>query len=81
MDSDSVRLSPRSVRGDHEAFVSGAAQMLEHSKHGIGDTVDIREEGLCDDRNAHTVIVPAASVVKVAARGWTHENSGAHSIA
>ena len=30
-----------------------AAEMLDHPKHRVGNAVDIREEGLRDDRNAH----------------------------
>jgi hypothetical protein len=46
--------------------VTGAAEMLDHPKHRIGDAVDIREERFCDDCNAHTKRVPAAPVSKVA---------------
>jgi hypothetical protein len=47
--------------------------MLDHPKHRVGDAVDIREETLCDDRNAHTKRVPAAAVAKVASRNMTRE--------
>ena len=54
------------VGGDDEGFVTGAAQMLEHPDHRVADAVDIREEGLRDDRNAHTTTVSASAVDKVA---------------
>ena len=68
------RLAPRRVRGDDECFVTGAAQMLDHPKHRVGNAVDIREEGLCDDRNAHTKSVPSAAVAKVATGHTTRKN-------
>jgi hypothetical protein len=46
--------------------VTGAAEMLDHPKHRVGDAVDIREERLCDDCNAHTKSVPSVTVAKVA---------------
>jgi hypothetical protein len=46
--------------------VTGAAEMLDHPKHRVGDAVDIREERLCDDCNAHATTVPSVLVVKVA---------------
>jgi hypothetical protein len=45
-----------------------AAEMLDHPKHRVGDTVDIREEGLCDDCNAHDSTVPSTAVDKVSYR-------------
>ena len=68
------RLTARGVRGDDESFVTGAAEMLDHPKHRVGDAVDIREERLCDDCNAHAKIVSSESVVKVAARKMSREN-------
>src|SRR5258705_5851828 len=68
------RLSLRRVRGDDHDFVSGATEMLDHPKHRVGDAVDIREEGLCDDRNAHAMRVPSAAVAKVATRHTTRKN-------
>lgn len=65
------RLAPRRVRGDDEYLVSGAAEMLDHPKHRVGDAVDIREEGLCNDCNAHTWMVAAAPVAEVAAGDTT----------
>lgn len=65
------RLTPRGVRGDDEYLVAGAAEMLDHPKHRVGDAVDIREEGLCNDRNAHTKMVPAAPVPEVASGDTT----------
>ena len=60
------RFTPRGVRGDDQRLVTGAAEMLDHPKHRVGNAVDIREERLCDDCNAHTTTVPSAAVVKVA---------------
>jgi hypothetical protein len=37
-------LAARGVRGDDENLVARAAEMLDHPKHRVGDTVDIREE-------------------------------------
>ncbi len=37
-------LAARGVRGDDEGLVTGAAEMLDHPKHRVGDAVDIREE-------------------------------------
>jgi hypothetical protein len=48
--------------------------MLDHPKHRVGDAVDIREEGLCDDCNAHTTTVPSTAVPKVAAGHTTRKN-------
>jgi hypothetical protein len=67
-------LAPRCVGGNDEDFVTGAAEMLDHPKHRVGDAVDIREERLCDDSNAHTKIVPAATFAKVACGDTTHKN-------
>jgi hypothetical protein len=51
------------------------AEMLDHSKHRVGDAVDIREERLCDDRNAHTKSLPAAADAKVACGDMTRKDS------
>ncbi|MDR7288544.1 hypothetical protein J2S38_001607 [Mycolicibacterium senegalense] len=45
--------------------------MLDHPKHRVGDAVDIREEGLCNDCNAHTRMVAAAPVAEVASGDTT----------
>jgi hypothetical protein len=80
MHADSVvntvgrRLALRRVRGDDENFVAGATEMLDHPKHRVGDAVDIREETLCDDCNAHTKIVPATTFTKVACGDTTRKN-------
>ena len=72
MDTDAVmhsvrgRLSPRSVRGDDDYLMTVMAEVLDHPKHRVGDAVDIREEGLCNDRNAHTRMLAAAPVAQVA---------------
>jgi hypothetical protein len=47
--------------------------MLDHPKHRIGDAVDIREEGLCDDRNPHAKSIPSAAVAKVASGHTTRK--------
>jgi len=67
------RLAARRVRGDDKDLVAVTAEMLHHTKHRVGDAVDIREEGLCDDRNAHTEMVASAAVGKVAPRDTTRE--------
>jgi hypothetical protein len=67
-------LAPRRVRGDDENFVASATEMLDHPKHRVGDAVDIREETLCDDCNAHTKIVPATTFTKVACGDTTRKN-------
>lgn len=59
-------LAGRGVRRDDESFVTGAAQMLEDPQHRVADAVDLREEGLRDDRYAHTLRVSAPPVDKVA---------------
>ena len=64
------RLAARGVRGDDECLVTGAAEMLDHPKHRVGDAVDIREEGLCDDRNAHAKSVPSAAVAQGCIRAY-----------
>jgi hypothetical protein len=80
MDADAIvnlvggRLAPRRVRGDDENFVTGAAEMLDHPKHRVGNAVDIREERLCDDCNAHTTIVAATTFAKVASGDTTRKD-------
>jgi hypothetical protein len=74
MDLVCRRLSRRRVRGDDHDFVTGAAEMLDHPKHRVGDAVDIREEGLCDDCNAHAKRVPSAADAKVARGHTTRKN-------
>jgi hypothetical protein len=74
MNSLGRRLAPRRVRGDDDDLMTSAAEMLDHPKHRVGDAVDIREEGLCDDRNAHTKSVPSAAVAKVANGHTTRKN-------
>jgi hypothetical protein len=60
------RLAARCVGGDNEDFVAVVAEVLDHPKHRVADAVDIREEGLCDDRNPHTKIVSSTADGKVA---------------
>ena len=75
----SAGVHPRGVSGAMTSdFVTGAAEMLDHPKHRVGDAVDIREEGLCDDRNAHTKSVPSTAVVKVASRAYDTQRSRAN---
>jgi hypothetical protein len=69
------RFAARCVGGDDESLVTRATEMLEHPKHRVGDTVDIREEALCDDRNAHNRIVTAPTVSEVACRDTTRKES------
>src|SRR5215208_7457256 len=49
------------------------AEMVHHPEHRVGDAVDIRKEGLCDDRNAHTERVASAAVGRVACGDTTRE--------
>ena len=67
------RLATRCVRGDDEDFMTVVAEVLDHPKHRVGDAVDIREEGLCDDRNAHTTMVASTAVGKVASGDTTRK--------
>jgi hypothetical protein len=67
------RLAARCVGGDHEDFVTVVAEVLDHPKHRVGDAVDIREEGLCDDRDAHTKMVTSTAVGKVASGDTTRK--------
>jgi hypothetical protein len=67
------RFPTRGVRGDDKDFMTVVPEMLHHPKHRVGDAVDIREEGLCDDRNAHTEIVASAAVGKVASGDTTRK--------
>jgi hypothetical protein len=62
------------VRGDDESLVSRSAEMLDHPKHRVRNAVDIREERLCDDCNAHATTVPSATVAKVATGHTTRKN-------
>jgi hypothetical protein len=59
-------LASRCVWGDDERLVTRATEMLDHPKHGVRNTVDVREETLRDDRNAHNRIVTASTVEEVA---------------
>jgi hypothetical protein len=67
------RLAARCVRRDDQDFVTVVAEVLDHPKHRVGDAVDIREEGLCDDRNAHTKMVTSTAVGKVASGDTTRK--------
>jgi hypothetical protein len=79
MDADTVmdpvrrRLPARCIRCDDKGFVAVVAKMLHHPKHRVGDAVDIREETLCDDRNAHTTSVTSGTVDKVACGDTTRK--------
>ena len=66
MDSLRTRFTRRIVRCDDEGFVAGSTQMLENPDHRVADTIDLREEGLGDDRNAHNTRVAVPAVDKVA---------------
>ena len=57
-----------------EGLVAGPTQMFEHPHHRIADTVDVGQETLGDDRNAHTARVAAGRVGKVATSWTRHEN-------
>lgn len=60
------RVSSRRVGGDDENLVAGAPEMLDDPQHRVGDTVDVRQERLGDDRNAHTGMVAAVDGAEVA---------------
>ena len=45
------------ARRDHQHFVSGASQVLEHLQHRIDDAVHLRKEGLCDYHDLHALSV------------------------
>ena len=67
------RLTSRCVGGDDNDFMTVVAEVLDHPKHRVGDAVDIREETLCDDRNAHTKRVTSRTVEKVACGDTTRK--------
>ena len=61
------------VGGDDEGFVAGAAEVLEHPQHRVGDSVDVGQEGLGDNRNSHTKRVSPTTVNEVSSRHTGHE--------
>jgi hypothetical protein len=67
------RLTARCIGGDDKDFVTVVAEVLDDPKHRVGDAVDIREETLCDDRNAHTKMVSPCAVDKVASGDTTRK--------
>lgn len=79
MDTDTVvhpfggLFTARGVGGDDEGFVAGAAKVLEHPQHRVGDSVDVGQEGFGDNRNAHASSVSAVPVSEVASRHTGHE--------
>jgi hypothetical protein len=73
VDAVGGRFSAWAVGGDDEDLMPVEAEMLHHPKHRVGHAVDIREEGLCDDRNAHTKMVTSAAVGKVASGDTTRK--------
>ena len=68
------RFAVRRVRGDDENFVARTPEVLDHPKHRVGNAVDIREETLCDDRNAHIQRMTSATDSKVAFGYTTRED-------
>ncbi|GKU33373.1 hypothetical protein NJB14197_36940 [Mycobacterium montefiorense] len=60
------RFAGRGVGSDDQSFVAGSAQMLQHSNYRVTDTVDMWQERLCDDRNAHKTTMSELPVDKVA---------------
>ncbi|BBX34718.1 hypothetical protein MMAGJ_40000 [Mycolicibacterium mageritense] len=68
------RLTTRGVRCDDENLVARPAEMLDHPKHRVGDAVDIREERLCNDCNAHIKMLPAGTVAEVSGGDTTRKN-------
>jgi len=69
------RLTVRGVRSDDERFVPSPAEMLEHPEYRVADSVDIREERLRDDCNAHPRRLTAPVVLEVARGDTTREDS------
>ena len=67
MDTDAVVdpvgrwLASRCVRRDDEDFVTLVTEVFDDPQHRVGDAVDIREEALCDDRDAHTQKVASSA--------------------
>ena len=43
------------ARGDDDRFVARGVEVLQHAQNGVGHPVDVREERLGDDGNAHGV--------------------------
>jgi hypothetical protein len=68
------RFTARGVRRNDQGLMTRATEMLDHPKDRVGNAVDIREEGLCDDCNAHVKTVPSAAVDKVAYRDMSCKN-------
>ena len=66
-------VAARVVGSYDEGFVAGAAKVLEHPQHRVGDSVDVGQEGFGDNRNAHASSVSAAPVSEVASRHTRHE--------
>jgi hypothetical protein len=73
MDAVGGRLAVRGVWRDHEGFVAGSTQMLQHSDHRVADAVDVREKGLGDYRYAHNITVTAPTVDMVTDWHTRHE--------
>jgi hypothetical protein len=67
------RIAAWCVRRDDEDLMTVMAKVLHHPQHRVGDAVDIREEGFCDDRNAHATMVASAPVAEVASAHTTRK--------
>lgn len=46
-------LSARRIRCDDKCFVAGAAKVLQHPQHRIGDSIDVGKERFGDNCDAH----------------------------
>ncbi|SLC93266.1 Uncharacterised protein [Mycobacteroides abscessus subsp. massiliense] len=46
-------LSARGVGRDDDGLVPGATKVLQHPQHRVGHSVDVRQERLGDDHDAH----------------------------
>jgi hypothetical protein len=73
VDPVSGRLTPWGVRSDDQNFMTVVAEVLHDPKHRVGNAIDVREEGLCDDRNAHTKMFASTTVGKVASGDTTRK--------
>jgi hypothetical protein len=68
------RLTVWGVRSDDERFVTRPVEMLDYPEYRVADSVDIREERLRDDCNAHPRRLTAPVVLEVARGDTTRED-------
>ena len=70
------RLTAWGVRGDDERFMTRATEMLQHPQHRVGDSVDVGQKGLGDNRNAHTTRVCSDACQRGCAQAYTTRKTG-----